>query len=190
MDRGMRSTRDLSGLKWSRSRDLCFPPAQAGQVITIWECWSTPEEIPCKYHPGGNIQSLYCATIPEEKDPLPLVIARIPLNSLDLRSRFVPSPDNTQMWIVYHATPSPHDGWANRKAHCQPLELRSGLPYAGHHPLPEGTYRVPSGSFIPAKTTPLPETVMGPMPSKSDPDTKKVLEKGKKFWRSLKKSFS
>lgn len=95
------------------------------------------------------------------------------------------------MWVVYHATPTPHDGWANRKAHCQPLELRGGLPYAGQHPLPtDGRYPAPSGSFIPAKATPLPETVMGPMPSKNDPDTKMVMEKGKKFWQSLKKNFS
>lgn len=95
------------------------------------------------------------------------------------------------MWIVYHATSSPHDGWANRKARCQPIEIRSGLPYVGQHPLPPGNYPEPSGSFIPADTTPLPETVLGPLPSwKNDPDMKKLKEKGKNIWQRVKRRIS
>jgi len=91
------------------------------------------------------------------------------------------------MWVVYHATGSPTDGWANRKGRCQPLELRNGIPYAGQHPLQEGQYPAPSGSFIPANTTPLPETVLGPLPSWSNgPDMKKLGEKGKNVWQSVK----
>jgi hypothetical protein len=102
----------------------------------------------------------------------------------------VPSPDNTQMWVVYHATPTPHDGWANRKARVQPLEVRSGVPYAGKYPLPEGRYPAPSGSFIPAPTTPLPETVLGPGSWSNDPDVKKIKEKGKNFWENMKRRLS
>ena len=85
------------------------------------------------------------------------------------------------MWVVYHATPSPTDGWANRKARIQPLELRNGLPYAGQFPLPEGSYPAPSGSFIPAKPTPLPETVLGPMPD---------FKRGKNVWQKFKHGLS
>jgi hypothetical protein len=94
------------------------------------------------------------------------------------------------MWIVYHATPTPHDGWANRKGRVQPLEVRSGVPYAGKYPLPEGRYPVPSGSFIPAPTTPLPETVLGPGSWSNDPDVKKIKEKGKNFWENMKRRLS
>lgn len=120
-----------------------------------------------------------------------LDIARTYPRIMELTIRFVPSPDNTQMWIVYHATPTPHDGWANRKARCQRLELRSGLPYAGKYPLVAGTFVAPSGSFIPANSTPLPETVLGPLPSwTNDPDMRKIMEKGRKFWQSVKRRIS
>ena len=92
------------------------------------------------------------------------------------------------MWIIYHATDSPTDGWANRKGRCQLLELRSNLPYAGLYPNGSETRPIPSGSFIPANTTPLPETVLGPLPSwANDPDLKKLKEKGKNIWQSIKK---
>ena len=103
----------------------------------------------------------------------------------------MPSPDNSQMWLVFHATPTPHDGWSNRRAHCQPLELRGGLPYAGQHPLPEGRYPAPSGSIFLPNPTPLPETVLGPMPGwANDPDLKKLKEKGKNFWQNFKRRIS
>jgi len=102
----------------------------------------------------------------------------------------VTSPDDTQTWIVYHATPTPHDGWANRKAHCQPLELRSGLPYVGQYPFLPGTFTIPSGSFIPADTIPLPETVLGPGSWANDPDIQKLKEKGKNIWQNIKRRIS
>ena len=46
----------------------------------------------------------------------------------------MPSLDESQRWIIYHATDSPHDGWANRRARAQLLTLRDGVPYAGEHP--------------------------------------------------------
>jgi len=99
-------------------------------------------------------------------------------------TRFVPSPDNTQMWVVYHATPSPTDGWANRKARAQPLELRNGLPYCGQFPLPDGEYPAPSGSPLLPNPTPLPEVVLGPVPD---------FGKGKNLkdiWQKFKKGLS
>jgi hypothetical protein len=95
------------------------------------------------------------------------------------------------MWIIYHATDSPTDGWANRKGRCQPLELRSNLPYTGLYPMTSGSYPIPSGSFIPANPTPLPETVLGPLPSwANDPDMKKLMEKGKNIWQRVKRRMS
>ena len=95
------------------------------------------------------------------------------------------------MWIVYHATSSPNDGWANRKARVQLLELRGGIPYAGLHPLQPGDCPAPSGSFIPADTTPLPETVLGPLPNwGNDLDMKQFKEKAKKFWSNVKRKIS
>ena len=190
MGLGMRLTKGHSGCKWIPSGESFTLREQAGRVIIAWGYWNTPEEIPYRSLPGGNIMSLFCVIIPVERGLMPLDIARRRPWGRDLICRFVPSPDNTQMWLVYHATPAPHDGWANRKAHCQPLELRCGLPYAGRHPLPEGRYPAPSGSFIPGQPTPLPETVMGPLPSRNDPDTKRMMEKGKKCWQSIKKGFS
>jgi hypothetical protein len=95
------------------------------------------------------------------------------------------------MWIIYHATDSPTDGWTNRKGRCQLLELRSNLPYAGLYPTGSGSYPIPSGSYIPANPTPLPETVLGPLPSwNNDPDLKKLMEKGKDIWQSVKRRIS
>ena len=103
----------------------------------------------------------------------------------------MPSPDNSEMWVVYHATPSPNDGWANRRARCQPLELRGGLPYAGLYPLPPGNYSAPSGSFMPANATPLPETVLGPLPRwTNDPDMKRLKEKGRNLLQKVKRRIS
>ena len=104
--------------------------------------------------------------------------------------RFVPSPDNSQMWIVYHATPSPHDGWGNRKGRCQPLELRDGVPYAGQHPVSVSGLALPSGSFIPAQSTPLPETVLGPGPWSNDSDVQRLKAKGKNIWQKLRRRLS
>jgi hypothetical protein len=95
------------------------------------------------------------------------------------------------MWCVYHATGSPNDGWANRKARSQPIELRSGMPYAGLYPLADGHYPAPSGSFIPERTTPLPETVLGPLPSwANDPDMDRLKQKGKSIWQNVKRRIS
>ncbi|MFC4597531.1 family 43 glycosylhydrolase [Cohnella hongkongensis] len=45
---------------------------------------------------------------------------------------FVPSPDGTETWIVYHATTGISDGWNNRKARAQPVFWNDeGLPEIG-----------------------------------------------------------
>jgi hypothetical protein len=116
--------------------------------------------------------------------PLPL------FSAADRVCRFVPSPDGSQMWIVYHATPSASDGWANRKGRCQPLELRDGIPYAGQHPVTVAGLALPSGSFIPPQSTPLPETVLGPGSWSNDPDVQRIKEKGKNFWQKFKRRMS
>jgi hypothetical protein len=73
--------------------------------------------------------------------------------------RFVPSPDNTQTWIVFHATPTLHvptageNGWANRKGWVQPMGNKNGLPDAGTHPFAAGIYAVPSGTQQVGRTT-------------------------------------
>ena len=69
------------------------------------------------------------------------------------------------------------------------MELRDGVPYAGLHPLAPGNYPAPSGSFMPADTTPLPETVLGPGWA-NDPDMQRLKEKGKSFWANVKRRFS
>jgi hypothetical protein len=44
---------------------------------------------------------------------------------------------------------------------------------------------------MPANTTPLPETVLGPLPSwANDPDLRKFKEKGKNIWQSVKRRIS
>ena len=71
------------------------------------------------------------------------------------------------------------------------MELRDGIPYAGFYPLPDGDIATPSGSFIPANTTPVPETVFGPLPSwAKDPDMSKLKEKGKSVWQNVKRRLS
>jgi GH43 family beta-xylosidase len=88
--------------------------------------------------------------------------------------RFVPSPDNTQIWIIYHATPNLGDGWNNRKGRCQLLIDRSGLPYSDLYPLLPGTV-VPSGTIIPTQQT---QAVMGGNVSK--------VVNNKNIWQTVK----
>ena len=72
----------------------------------------------------------------------------------------------------------------------QPLELRSGVLYAGKYPLSDGKYSAPSGSFIPTQTILLPETVLGLESWSNDLDMKKIKEKGKNFWQNVKRRLS
>ncbi|KAA9004247.1 family 43 glycosylhydrolase [Paenibacillus spiritus] len=62
---------------------------------------------------------------------------------------FAPSPDGTEQWLIYHATPGENDGWNNRKARAQRIEWdKDGLPVFGEAlPLAEAI-NVPSGSGI------------------------------------------
>jgi hypothetical protein len=109
---------------------------------------------------------------------------------LTIFCRFVPSPDDKQTWIVYHATPSPTDGWANRKGHVQLLEIRSGLPYTGLYPLVASIFTPPSGTVVPPNPTPLPEILLGPGSWAGDPDVQKIKDKLKVIWQNMKKRFT
>ena len=54
-------------------------------------------------------------------------------------SSFVLSPDNSQVWVIFHATPNSGDGWNNRKGRCQLVMDKSGMPFSNLYPLPPTT---------------------------------------------------
>ncbi len=62
---------------------------------------------------------------------------------------FVPSPDGSETWLVYHATSGPADGWNNRKARAARVEWdENGLPVFGK-PQPLATpVRMPAGMGV------------------------------------------
>lgn len=103
------------------------------------------------------------------------------------------SPDNSQTWIIYHATPNytMSNGWPNRKGRCQLLEYRSELPFA-QPPVALGTV-VPSGSVIPAQSNVV-ENVPGQVAlvkaAKNDSAVTKFKLKGKKVWQVVKGKLS
>lgn len=110
------------------------------------------------------------------------------------------SPDGSQTWVVYHATPDSGDGWNKRKARCQLVDLKSGLPNAGLYPLAEGTSMpVPGGTVIPQQnkgTVPaiaVSRFVASANPSSSpemvaNPQSANKSLKGNLVWQNLKKS--
>lgn len=71
------------------------------------------------------------------------------------------------------------------------IQLQAGLPFAGLYPLPDGPQLVPSGTFVPAKPTPFPETVLGPLPNfGTGRNTNALKQKGKVVWQNLKRRMS
>jgi hypothetical protein len=100
------------------------------------------------------------------------------------------SPDNTQIWIIYHATPNYTltDGFPNRKGRCQLLEYRGQLPFA-EPPLPPGMV-VPSGSVtqsMAAENVELGQAAMKAMArEKNESAMTKFTLKGKKIWKTVK----
>lgn len=92
------------------------------------------------------------------------------------------SPDNTQVWIIYHATPNYNDGWLNRKGRCQLLVDQASLPFSQLYPLPNGTV-VPSGSITVSQPTTQPT-----LASEMHAITQKIPKQGpvSKLWQNIK----
>ncbi|WP_246029171.1 family 43 glycosylhydrolase [Paenibacillus humicus] len=62
---------------------------------------------------------------------------------------FVPSPDGSEAWLVYHATSGAADGWNNRKARAARVEWdENGLPVFGKPQSLATPLRMPSGTGV------------------------------------------
>lgn len=64
-------------------------------------------------------------------------------------SSFVKSPDGTEDWMVYHATPNPGGGWTNRKPRAQRFTWNpDGTPNFGYPAPPSVRLAVPAGEAV------------------------------------------
>jgi hypothetical protein len=59
----------------------------------------------------------------------------------------VKSPDGQQVWMIFHATPTPGN-WLDRKARCQLLGQQGGLPFSNSYPAPPTTVTVSGGNLF------------------------------------------